>query len=210
MPELYIIAGSNGAGKSSVGSNYLPAHIRERCEIFDGDKLFMQKQKLLWQAGIRAIKEARNIAHRFVTDSFDNLVENAIVTNTHFVYEGHFINEATWDIPKRFKRSGYTIHIIFLGLANTALSQLRVIDRAKQGGHYVQPAEVEANFYGNLEKLNKYYNLFNTVSIIDTSEPKHTILVFMNNGNIEYAVPAKQLPKWFINGLPLITREIIG
>jgi hypothetical protein len=39
MPELYIITGSNGAGKSSIGPEYLPVHIRQQGPIFDGDKL---------------------------------------------------------------------------------------------------------------------------------------------------------------------------
>jgi len=190
MPGLYIITGSNGAGKSSVGSNYLPDHIRKNCEVFDGDKLFMQKQKLLWK-------------------QVDELVEGAILNNTDFAYEGHFINEATGDIPKRFKNNGYAIYIIFLGLTNTALSQLRVTDRAKLGGHYVQPAEVEANFYGNLEKPNKYYILFDIVTIIDTSQPKHTILAFLINGFIEYSVRVEDLPEWFTNGLPTIMQAIL-
>lgn len=45
MPVLYIITGSNGAGKSSVGPEFLPFHLREA--IFDGDKLFMQKRSEL-------------------------------------------------------------------------------------------------------------------------------------------------------------------
>ena len=47
MPELYIITGSNGAGKSTVGPDYLPQHIGQHNTVFDGDKLFMQKQKEL-------------------------------------------------------------------------------------------------------------------------------------------------------------------
>lgn len=53
MPELYIITGSNGAGKSSIGFNYLPEFIQKNYPIFDGDKLFMQKQKELWNSGIK-------------------------------------------------------------------------------------------------------------------------------------------------------------
>ena len=62
MPELYIITGSNGAGKSTVGFSYLPQHIQEAYSIFDGDKLFINKQKELWASGIRAHKEAKKIA----------------------------------------------------------------------------------------------------------------------------------------------------
>jgi len=45
MPELYIITGSNGAGKSTIGTIHLPANIRDNYTVFDGDKLFTQKQK---------------------------------------------------------------------------------------------------------------------------------------------------------------------
>lgn len=208
MPDLYIITGSNGAGKSSVGSIYLPESIRINCEIFDGDKLFLQKQRLLWQQGITAIKEARNIAYQFVSNRFDELVDNALQSNTDFVYEGHFTNEATWEIPKRFKENGYSIHLIFLGLKNIVLSRLRVLDRTKLGGHYVQPDEITANFYGNLEKLNKYYLLFTTITIIDTSESRHKLLMYMQNAVVINRINAMNLPNWFINGLPAIAQAI--
>jgi len=47
MPSLYIITGSNGAGKFTAGPDYLPSSITQRCNIFDGDKLFMDKQREL-------------------------------------------------------------------------------------------------------------------------------------------------------------------
>ena len=109
MPELFIITGSNGAGKSSIGANYLPAHIQNTCSIFDGDKLFMQKQKDVWNSGIRANKEARKIAYQFVSDTFDELVEAALSSKSNFVYEGHFTNDATREVPQRFKNNGYFI-----------------------------------------------------------------------------------------------------
>src|SRR5438105_3398017 len=110
MPDLYIITGSNGAGKSTVGPDYLPKHINEHYTIFDGDKLFTQKQKELWQSGMRAHKEAKKVSYQFVMDTFDVLVEDAINKRDNFVYEGHFTNDATWDIPKRFKNTGYKIN----------------------------------------------------------------------------------------------------
>lgn len=156
MPSLFIITGSNGAGKSSVGSGFLPLEIQQECAVFDGDKLYMQKQKELWAAGIRAHKEAKKLALAFVEDTFDNLVEKALAAKANFVYEGHFTNDATWDIPKRFREAGYKVNMIFLGLETPDLSELRVIDRTKEGGHYVSRNVIEDNFYGNLEKLNKH------------------------------------------------------
>ena len=59
MPELYIITGSNGAGKSSVGPVYLPWHIQQSCEVFNGDKVVEDKKKELLKGGMKAFKEVR-------------------------------------------------------------------------------------------------------------------------------------------------------
>ena len=209
MPELYIITGSNGAGKSSIGPEYLPDRIRRQGPVFDGDKLFVEKRKELWRT-IKSHKECRNLAFEFVTQTFDNLVETALSHNADFAYEGHFSNEATWDIPRRFRAAGYAIHLLFFGLRDTDLSQLRVIDRTNEGGHYVDPLTVENNFHGNLEKLNQHYGLFQTVQIIDTSEAEHRVLVVLNQAHPVLAIPSHELPDWFRIKLPAITNLIVS
>lgn len=200
MPVLIIITGSNGAGKSSIGPDYIPSKLRN--SIFDGDKLFMEKKSEIWASGVRSHKECRNQA-------FEKLVEDSINNNSDFVYEGHFTNEATWDVPKKFKAAGYKIHLIFFGLTDTALSETRVIGRANEGGHYVDPFTVQSNFYGNLEKVDKYYSLFDSVRIFDTSGIEHIELVKLKDGVPHSAIPSKELPNWFTENLKEISKGII-
>lgn len=208
MPELYIITGSNGAGKSSIGPEYLPQKIRQQGPVFDGDKLFVEKRKELWRT-IKSHKECRNLAYEFVLQTFDNLVDAALANQADFVYEGHFSNEATWDIPRRFLAAGYAIHMVFFGLRDTDLSKLRVVDRTNEGGHYVDPQTVENNFYGNLEKLNQHFGLFHTIQIVDTSKATHRVLATLNHGEPILSVPSAQLPDWFRDYLPAIFQKII-
>ncbi len=208
MPVLYIITGSNGAGKSSVGPDYIPGHLRN--SIFDGDKLFMQKRSEFWVNGIKSHKECKKLAAEFVETTFDNLVEASLQTNADFAYEGHFTNDATWGIPKRFKDAGYKIHLIFFGLTDTAISETRVVARAKEGGHYVDPITISDNFYGNLEKLDKYFTMFHSVTIIDTSSIEHTGLAVIESGGCTAAVLADDLPHWFSGNLLNITALIAG
>ena len=209
MPELYIITGSNGAGKSTIGSNYLPLSIQEKCPVFDGDKLFMEKQRELWKNGITAHKEAKKIAYSFVEETFNSLVESAISGKNDFVYEGHFTNEATWDIPKKFKANQYKINMIFFGLTDISLSESRVIKRTKVGGHYVNPETIASNFYGNLEKLNKHFILFDILAIIDTSESEHRLLCFFENGEPTFSIASRHLPHWFQYNLPKLLGKVI-
>lgn len=206
MSLLYIITGSNGAGKSSVGPDYIPTHLRN--SIFDGDKLFMQKRSEFWINGIKSHKECKKLAAEVVETTFDNLVESALKDNNDFAYEGHFTNDSTWGIPQKFKESGYKIHLIFFGLTDTALSETRVIGRTKEGGHYVDPLTLSSNFYGNLEKLDKYFGIFDSVTLVDTSGIEHIGLAVIKMGKCVSAISQDELPEWFTTNLPTITATV--
>ncbi|KQK26216.1 hypothetical protein AR438_11635 [Chryseobacterium aquaticum] len=197
MPDLYIITGSNGAGKSSTGYDYLPEHLKK--SVFDGDKLFMEKKNEFWRSGIRSPKICKLKAYDVVKESFNYLVEDALANRSDFAYEGHFTNHETWDIPKRFKEVGYNLIMIFFGLTDTDASQLRVLGRVNEGGHYVDPLTLESNFYGNLEKLDIYYKMFNYIRIFDTSFTEHIELAQINDGVPDFL--DVDLPAWFTDNL---------
>jgi predicted ABC-type ATPase len=169
MPDLYIITGSNGAGKSTIGQSYIPGQILNESPVFDGDKLYMQKHLELWKSGLRVDKRIRELANNFVIETFESLVDMAIREKKHFAYEGHFTEDSSWNVPKLFKKEGYSVHLIFFGLNNTDQSELRVLERVKDGGHNVPRLMIENNFYGNLGQLNRHFLLLDSLMIFDTS-----------------------------------------
>ncbi|MBL7738826.1 MAG: zeta toxin family protein [Chitinophagaceae bacterium] len=208
MPVLFIITGPNGAGKSTVGYTYLPENIHRNYTVFDGDKLALQKRKeLLLQ--IRSIKEARKAADEWVQKQFKQEMAAAIKANDHFAYEGHFRDKRTLNTPRKFRKKGYTVSLIFMGLADPDLSELRVIDRAKHGGHNVPLYEIQSNFYGNLVMLNNNYRLFDEMLVVDTSKSfQHQVLLHLRNSNVLFYTPEKHLPVWFSKFLPRLLQLI--
>jgi predicted ABC-type ATPase len=98
--------------------------------------------------------------------------------------------------------------MIFFGLNDTDLSELRVVNRTKEGGHYVDPFTVASNFYGNLEKLNKYYAIFDTLQIVDTSTTEHKVLCMVLNGKVKSSISHILLPDWFQTYLPELAEQI--
>ncbi len=208
MPVLFIITGSNGAGKSTVGYTYLPEDIQKKYSVFDGDKLALLKKRELLKT-IKSFKEAGRLADEWMYKQFADQTKAAIKAGDHFAYEGHFRDEATLKVPKKFKKNGYKLTLIFMGLSDPDQSELRVLDRAKEGGHNVPLYEIQSNFYGNLVMLNKNYKLFDELLIIDTSKSfQHEVLLQMSDGKLSFYTEQKSLPAWFVKFLPKLTKLI--
>jgi len=102
MPCLYIITGPNGAGKSTVGPGLLPDSIRDSYPPFDGDKLKMIKQQE-FKCKTVSYKEAGKLADEYVYKEFERLYKEALSKKDHFAYEGHFSEEESWDLIRKFK-----------------------------------------------------------------------------------------------------------
>lgn len=205
MPELFVITGANGAGKSTVGPIYFPRHLQD---VFDGDKLYLGKRSELWKSGLRVQRELTKKASEFVENTFNSLVDDALSQSKDFAYEGHFSKDESWDVLYRFKESGYTLHLIFFGLDNVDISLDRVLIRAKEGGHHVDPLTLHDNYFGNLRQVNQRYNLFDSLKIIDTSELKHRDILFVLGGKTVESAYFDDLPKWFVEYMPDIAKLV--
>ena len=88
MPDLYIISGSNGAGKSTIGQDYVPTDVLADSSIFDGDKLYMQKHLELWKSGMRVDKKIKEIANDFVFyGNLDQLNRNFKLLDSLLIFD---------------------------------------------------------------------------------------------------------------------------
>jgi len=204
-PKLFIITGSNGAGKSTYKQALLPA---EHCtlDIFDGDIFFTQQITAFYKI-TRSSKESRKLAEEALEEEFLRLVELSIGQKRDFVYEGHFTGAGAWKIPERFKDEGFEIHLIFCGL-NTLIRSIQRVDmRVKTGGFHVTPLAIENNYWGNMEMLDKNFAIFNSIRLIDTSN-KIIPIAELEFGIPVDAIPTEQIPDWLKKGMPVIFKTI--
>lgn len=198
-PQLFIITGSNGAGKSTYRQALFPEEFHN-LDIFDGD-IFYSNKNTEYYKKYKSSKEARNLANEALEEHFIDLVDNHIRNQQHFAYEGHFTGPGAWKIPERFKAEGFDINLIFCGLDSVSTSIKRVEIRVRKNGFHVNPLDIENNYYGNMEMLNKYFSMFNSIEILDTS---NAILPVCSLRENEAFTPLsdENLPSWFKTYMP--------
>lgn len=200
-PKLFIITGSNGAGKSTYKQTLLPGEFAN-LDIFDGDVFYTQKSIEFYKIN-KSSKESRKLAEEALEQEFLRLVNLNIEGKANFAYEGHFTGPGAWAIPKRFKEAGFEIHLIFCGLNTLTRSIQRVEMRVKKGGFHVPPLAIENNYWGNMEMLDMNFPMFDSVELIDTSLKMISITKLLN-GNVRRSIPPDQVPEWLKSGMPII------
>ncbi|MDH4460457.1 MAG: zeta toxin family protein [Flectobacillus sp.] len=195
MPNLFVITGANGAGKSTLSKDLLPDSFAQ-LKVFDGDKFFVETLRSIFPSKIKSPKYARDAAFQATVQEFESLVKHSINNQLDFAYEGHFSSPSPWEIIKQFKDADYHVTMFFLMVDSLELSQKRVAERVKTGGHYVTPSEVEKNYIGNLVQLNQNYHLLDELIIADNSKlSAPSLIVHLLAENVLYNTAIK--PIWF-------------
>jgi len=134
MPNLYIIAGCNGAGKTTASYTILPDILH--CKQFvNADNI---------AAGISpfdvesvAIEAGRIMLHR---------INELLQLGEDFAIETTLATRIYIALVHKAKTIGYNVSLIYIWLSDPALALQRVSDRVEKGGHNI-PADVVARRY---------------------------------------------------------------
>lgn len=153
-PEFIVVAGPNGAGKSTLCSYYI------QCTSFDGD-LLATKLRL----------EHPDWPDRWIIGSVATMLEKqksqSISNRENFAFETNFSTELILNMIEEFKKSDYKISLYYFGIDTLDDSMYRVEQRVVCGGHNVPEEIVKFNFYESIKNVNKYLNLFDSITFID-------------------------------------------
>lgn len=148
MKKLYIIAGCNGAGKTTASYAILP-DILDCEEFVNADEIArglspFQPERARFQAGRLMLQRIKSL----IKKEQDFAFETTLSTKS---YKNLIVNA---------QRNGYSITLIFFYLSSQELALKRVETRVKEGGHDI-PEKVIRRRYEN--GLKNFFNIFRPI-----------------------------------------------
>lgn len=157
--RLYIIAGCNGAGKTTASFNILPG-LLNCMEFVNADEIArglspFQPESVAMEAGRIMLKRIGELLDSRQDFSF----ETTLATKT-FV---HTISKA--------RLNGYFVSLIFIWLESPELAKDRVCKRVAEGGHNINPEVIERRYRAGVKNLFAMY-----------SDKVDSLLVYDNSG----------------------------
>lgn len=162
--NLYIIAGCNGAGKTTASFTILP-EIIECKEFVNADEIAkglspFQPEKVAFESG-------RIMLHRI-----NELLQN----NESFAFETTLATKSYKNKVIEARKKGYTTTLLFFWLQNVDLAEERVKTRVKEGGHNIEPEVIERRFFKGIKNLfDIYLPIVDGAFIFDNSLGKHEL-----------------------------------
>ena len=145
MPNLYIIAGCNGSGKTTASYTVLPEMLN--CEEFiNADEIArglspFNPDKVAIEAGRIMLRKIND----FINKKYDFAFETTLSTKSH-----------TKTIEKA-KENEYEITLLFLFLDSVDLAFERVKARVEEGGHDIPEKVIRRRYFAGIKNLFDLY-----------------------------------------------------
>lgn len=145
MVKLYIVAGCNGAGKTTASYTVLP-EILDCKEYVNADEIArglspFQPEKMALEAGRAMLKR----------------IDDLLRQKKQFAFETTLASRAFVQTIDKAKKMGYETTILFFWLNSVNLAINRVSTRVKEGGHNI-PRTVIRRRYGR--GLKNFFQLY--------------------------------------------------
>ena len=144
-PVLYIIAGCNGAGKTTASLTFLPKLVDCR-EFVNADEIAKGLNPLNPEGMAVA-------AGRLMLERIDSLLADRAT----FAIETTLATRSYHKLVKKAKEAGYEVTLVFIYLASVELAVQRVRLREESGGHNIPTDVIRRRYALGLNNLNNVY-----------------------------------------------------
>lgn len=139
-PELIIIAGPNGSGKTSITQKFLHHEWAEGTTYINPDQI-AKDMFGDWNDNDAVLKAANYCS---------GLREQCLAKNKSFVFETVFSAHDKIDFVIRAKEAGFFIRLFFISTENPAINASRIANRVMKGGHDVPITKIISRYYKSI------------------------------------------------------------
>ena len=144
-PTIYLIAGCNGAGKTTFAKEFLPHEVK--ClRFYNADELARGLSPLDPPAA--AMKAGRLLL---------NEVRESIRRKETFALESTLSGKTYVRLLGYAKLRGFQVYLHYLWLSSPSIAIARVRERVKKGGHNVPIPDIRRRFSRSLQHLAADY-----------------------------------------------------
>ncbi|MFO1454991.1 MAG: zeta toxin family protein [Steroidobacteraceae bacterium] len=196
MPaSIFVLAGVNGAGKSSIGGAALAARGAGH---FDPD--VAARIILAANPGL-AIEHANGLAW----DMGRRGLQRALREHANFAFETTLGARTLTDLLLEGARDGARVHVWFAGLASPELHLQRVRARVLAGGHDIPAAKIRERYDSSRANLLRLLPHLASLRVYDNSteadpkaglRPEPRLLLVMQGGRVVDHAPLVHIPDW--------------
>jgi predicted ABC-type ATPase len=164
MPNLYIIAGCNGAGKTTASFNVLPKALD--CEEFvNADEIArgispFHPEKVAIEAGKIMLRRI----DKLIAAKLDFAIETTLTTTTY----RQTIREA--------QSNGYEVTLLFFWLNSEELAIDRVKQRVSEGGHNIPEETIRRRPPRNTEFIRHFLDICDNYMMVDNSNTAYVYI----------------------------------
>lgn len=188
QPELWLLIGGNGSGKSTFYENFLK---RRKIPLVNADNI----ARMLWPGEPEAHSyDAALIAEKERYRLLDD--------KQTFCFETVYSHPSKIDFTAAAKAAGFRIHILYFHLQDTSLNNARVASRVATGGHNVPEEKVASRIPRTRANLRDSVGLADELHLIDNSSARKPYIRVATWRDDLWQIHADPVPEW--------AREIMG
>ena len=180
-PVLWIIAGVNGAGKTTFYNRFLSSL---NIPFINADLI---ASKLNPENPNSVAYKAAGIESQERDVMFKDLKS--------FCTETVFSHPSKLEMMEQARSAGYDIRLIFIHLGNVELNKARVVARVRKGGHHVPHEKIEARNPRTWKLIQQAIHLANETWVYDNSSAtdSHRLVMRFNGSHVS---EIEFLPQW--------------
>lgn len=172
--NIYIIAGCNGAGKTTASYTILPEILKCK-EFVNADNIAaglspFQPERVAFEAG------------RIMLERIEMLLK----ANESFAFETTLSTKSYKQKLIRAKEQGYKINLLFFWLPSIEMAINRVKLRVSEGGHNIPKDTIARRYKRGIENLFKIYlPLCDSWMVLDNEEEPQIVAQGLKNEDIQ-------------------------